>query len=101
MAHPLEEHYRSVSAQLLTLETIFDDSERGKNYRSHFKEELEENELEVALHAICNFLLEQECPLEDAEALARIDALHKQMQIHDDCVEKLRRIRNDSKPPSS
>jgi hypothetical protein len=98
MAHPLEEHYRSVSAQLLTLETIFDDSERGKNYRNHFKEELEENE--VALHTVCDFLLERNSPL-DAEVLNRIDALHKQMQIHDDCVDKLRRIRNDSKPPSS
>lgn len=101
MAHPLEEHYRSVSAQLLTLETIFDNSERGKGYRNYFRELLGANELEIALHAVCDFLIEQSVPPKDAQVLIRIDDLHKQMQIHDDCVDKLKRIRNVSILPSS
>ena len=42
MLHPLDEHYRSVSDKLLAFEALFDQSELGRNYRSHFREFLED-----------------------------------------------------------
>ena len=100
MPHPLEEHYRSVSAQLLSFEPIFDESEQGRNYRSHFRELLEANELELALHAVCDFFAGKRDPV-DETIIDRIDSLHRQMSIHDDCVVELTQLRNAPNTPSS
>jgi hypothetical protein len=94
MPHPLDEHYRSVSDKLLAFEALFDQSERGRNYRSHFREFLEANELELALHSVCDFLLEKGAAAVDAGTIDRIDSLHQQMSIHDDCAAKLVQMRN-------
>ena len=101
MPHPLEEHYRSVSDQLRSLEPIFDESEHGKNYRGYFREFLEVNELELALHAVCDFLLERGPAVFDEEIIHRVDSLHQQMSIHDDCTTKLTQLRNTPNTPSS
>ena len=55
--HKMEQHYREVHNLLLPLERVFDESLEAQKYRSFFREELDANELGVALHAICDFLL--------------------------------------------
>lgn len=101
MPHPLEEHYRSISAQLLALDAVFGESEQGQNYRSQFRELLEANELELALHSVCDFLFEAGGPVVDAEIVARIDSLHQQMSIEDDCFARLAQMRNAPTTSSS
>jgi hypothetical protein len=101
MPHPLGEHFRLVSAQLLELDSIFGESEKGRNYRIYFREFLEANELELALHTVCDFLLETCGPAVDTEIVARIDSLHQQMSIDDDCSARLAQMQNAPNTPSS
>jgi len=56
----------------------------------YFDESLDANELEIALHALCDFMLRDGAPPIDGAALAQIDSLHHLMGINDSCVNKLR-----------
>jgi hypothetical protein len=84
--HRLDAHYRMISERLGSLRHLFSDDERLK----YFEESLAANELEVALHALCTFLLEPSIPPVSSAALERIGNLHSLMQLEDDCVERLR-----------
>jgi hypothetical protein len=57
---------------------------------AYFDELLWANELEVALHTICNFLLEHESATVETRDIATIENLHRQMELDDDCVNQLR-----------
>jgi hypothetical protein len=88
--HKLEQHYREVHNLLFPLERVFDEGPEGQKYRSFFSEELDANELEVALHAVCDFLLESSTTPISASVVDQIEVLHKKMAIEDDCTAKLR-----------
>ena len=94
--HKMEQHYREVHNLLLPLERVFDESLEAQKYRSFFREELDANELGVALHAICDFLLEPTTIPMSASVVDEIEALHKKMAIEDDCIAKLRQRLEDS-----
>jgi len=92
MAHPLQAHYEHVAALLQPLRAVFDTEAAHGQQREFFDELLAANELEIALHLACSFLLDSLIPVFDASVLARIETAHRAMDLHDDCVEKLRSI---------
>jgi len=89
MPHPLQTHFDHVSALLRELETALVNDQGFQNSRNLFNEYLESNELELALHLVCDALLEQPHNKPSATALRFIADVHKAMDLQDDCVEKL------------
>jgi hypothetical protein len=85
----LEQRWTEVRELLLPLESIFDSSSTGSRSREFFRETLDANELEVALHAVCDFLLESPSVRVNETDLNRIRSAHQVMVIEDDCIEKL------------
>ena len=81
----LHAYYRDVSERLGSLKDLISDAGRLK----YFEESLAANELEVALHALCDFLLEPRTPAVSCAALRQIESLHTLMEIEDDCIKKL------------
>ena len=87
--HRQEQLWREIRQQLIPLEAIFDDREAASRYRNWFREVLAHNELELALHAVCDFLFENpDATLRPAD-LDRIRAAHKLMSLEDYCIRKL------------
>ena len=57
---------------------------------------LENNALEIALHALCDCVLAAPAPrITDAE-IEKIELLHVKMELADDCVSSIRRKRGSS-----
>ena len=86
MPHPLQQRYDEVTKLLLSLR----DTALNLPAVPLFDEYLEHNELDMALHAICDSLLESGQPV-PRSLLERIAAVHQIMEITDDCVEHLSR----------
>jgi hypothetical protein len=82
----LQGHYRDVSDRLGRLKDLVSNAE-GLRY---FEESLAANELEVALHALCDFLLERSSLPVSSAVLEQVKDLHDLMQLEDNCVEKLK-----------
>ena len=100
--HKLEQHYREVHDILLPLERVFEGNAEGQKYRRFFREELDANELEVALHAICDFLAGAPTTMPiSGSVVDQIEVLHKKMAIEDDCIAKLRHRLEDGGQHSS
>jgi hypothetical protein len=78
-------YYRIVGERLERLKPLLSDADR----RRYFEESLAANELEIALHALCNYLLEPGTPSVSRAALNEIESLHAQMEIEDDCARRL------------
>ncbi len=55
-----------------------------------FDEFVREHEWGLALHVVCDFLLEPTTPAASAALIQQIEALHKAMSIEDTCVADLR-----------
>jgi hypothetical protein len=90
MAHPRQAHYDHVVSLLQPLSAVFGTDLAGVNLKKSFDEFLAQNELEIALHVACDFLLHaQTRPVENA-ILARIEAAHEAMVLKDDCISRLR-----------
>jgi hypothetical protein len=89
MAHPLQSHFDRVSTLLRELRAALEDHIVFQTRRDLFDEFLEANELELALHAACGALLETTSERASPEILKMIEALHQQMELRDDCVERL------------
>jgi hypothetical protein len=89
MAHPLQSHYDHVSALLRELRAALEDHAVFRSRREWFDEYLEANELELALHSVCDALLEDPFDKPSAEVLKKIEDLHKAMELRDDRVERL------------
>ncbi|MGD0912205.1 MAG: hypothetical protein ABR928_09925 [Terracidiphilus sp.] len=88
MADPLWiEHCAEVSCGLLKLRSLLGDK---KDVR-WFDEYLDANELELALHVVCDFLLANISCQIGSEELNLIQVLHERMQITDDCCAQLER----------
>jgi len=56
-----------------------------------FDELIREHEWELALHVVCDYLLEPATPPAAPELIEKIQSLHKVMGIEDSCVTDLRR----------
>jgi hypothetical protein len=55
-----------------------------------FDELVEQREWEVALHVVCDYLLEAKTPAASVEVIRVIAELHEVMEIEDGCVRDLR-----------
>ncbi|HEV2280046.1 MAG TPA: hypothetical protein VGS02_17840 [Acidobacteriaceae bacterium] len=87
--HEQEQLWHDVRKQLIPLGAVFDRGESASKYRDWFRETLDQNELELALHAVCEFLIENpNATLKTAE-LDRIRVAHELMSLEDDCIRKL------------
>jgi hypothetical protein len=89
MTHPLQAHFSDVAALLIPLKATFDDS-TCHGMEELFDEFLAANELELALHVACDFLLDSKLRLVDSSIVSRIEAAHAAMNLNDECVERLR-----------
>jgi hypothetical protein len=83
-------YYREINSRLRQMIGLFDDQPGGATYRDYFEETLDANELEIALHALCNFLLETTTRPVAESVVVQIGALHGAMGLEDECVSKLR-----------
>jgi hypothetical protein len=85
------EHWNVVSADLLLLRRLLSGDRKAE---AIFDEFVDHNELELALHTICDFLLENEQVAIKNSDFIVIETLHEQMQIRDGCVDAIRQHRN-------
>jgi hypothetical protein len=69
---------------------VFGTDLTGASLKKSFDEFLARNELEIALHVACDFLLHAQLKPVEGAILARIEAAHEAMLLKDDCVNKLR-----------
>jgi hypothetical protein len=84
------ELYANMTARLLALRPLFSLNENLSNYREYFDELLEASEFEVALHALCNFLLDPTTPGIELQEIEKIEMIHKKMELKDGCAATLR-----------
>ncbi len=91
MAHTLQRQYELVTALLEPLRTIFEgDADGHAGSQGAFDELLAANELELALHVACDFLLTHETRGIESGILTRIEAAHSAMGVEDACLSQLR-----------
>jgi hypothetical protein len=81
---------KKLQAQLKNLRSVLV-TERGEGFRDLFDEFLEHHEFELALHTLCDFVLESDSPPVTTTILEQIQHLHASMKINDSCVEQLRK----------
>jgi len=81
---------KKLQAQLKNLRSVLV-TERGEAFRDLFDEFLEHHEFELALHTLCDFVLESDSPPVTTTILEQIQHLHASMKINDSCVERLRK----------
>ena len=84
----VEQHWNEVTAGLLPLRRLLSGSTKAQEI---FDEFVEHNELELALHTVCDFLLEREEVAIMDRDVETIEILHEQMQITDECCAAIRR----------
>jgi hypothetical protein len=90
MPHTRQEHYDHVVSLLQPLSAVFGTDLAGLNLKKSFDEFLAQNELEIALHVACDFLLRAQTKSVEDAILARIEAAHEAMVLKDDCIRRLR-----------
>jgi hypothetical protein len=86
----LHDLWRELTIELQTLRSLFPPSETGTTAAKYFDEFLSVNELGLALHVVCDFLLDPDSPPASSELQAQLQSLHSKMEIVDDCVSRLR-----------
>jgi hypothetical protein len=89
MSAPID-RYRQLAAEVSELRPNIVGRENASGYLALFDEFVRECELGLALHAVCDYLLESGSPRPGPSVIERIDALHRSMKIQDDCVDRLR-----------
>jgi len=85
-----KEKFEELRAGVEQLRPILADEQRALGYLSLFDEFVRETELGLALHTVCDYLLESETPRPEATTVEQIRALHTSMEIEDDCLGRLR-----------
>jgi hypothetical protein len=80
------EHCAKVRSGLLELRPLFGDNKEVQHW---FDEYIEANELELALHVVCEFLVARTSRQIGPEEVTLIRALHEKMNIADDCCSQL------------
>ena len=63
---------------------------KGFNFLEIFDEFVREHEWELALHVVCDYLLEPTTQAVPAAVIQQIQILHEAMRIEDTCVADLR-----------
>jgi hypothetical protein len=63
--------------------------ERGRSFLDLFDEFMQHHEFGLALHAICDFILDPDSPRVSKSILDQIQRLHALMKIDDHCLEEL------------
>jgi hypothetical protein len=74
--------------QLGILRSVLSGSPNGR-YLDLFDEFMREHEFGLALHTVCDYILEPDTPPVSGLAVERIENLHAAMKMQDDCIEKL------------
>ena len=77
------EHYAHLTRLLQSLRPLFSLNEGLSSFRAYFDEELDANEFEIALSALCDFLLEPTTPGIASAELEKIDAAFHAMNLGD------------------
>jgi hypothetical protein len=86
-----------VFERLDELRSVFDrKTVKQDGYLRAFDEFMEENEFVVALHVLCDFLLEPEYSAIEPSLVDKIAEIHRILQLEDYCVELL----NSKKSPT-
>jgi hypothetical protein len=80
-------YLKAVATGLSELRYVFS---KDDDWRKLFDEFIREYEFELALHVICDYLLEPEIQIPHDSILEKISSLHSTMQVEDDCLTKLR-----------
>jgi hypothetical protein len=80
-------YLKEVATRLNELRYVFS---KDDDWPKLFDEFIREYEFELALHVICDYLLELEIQIPDDAILEKIESLHRTMQIEDDCLRNLR-----------
>ena len=83
------DHYRDLIRRLDSLKGLFSGRPGASGLRAYFEESLAANELEVALHALCAFLLDPSAPPVSGTVAEQVSELHSLMGLEDECVYKL------------
>jgi hypothetical protein len=91
IADPVNMHglWRELTAELEPLRSLFPPTEKGVAATKWFDEFLRETELDLALHVLCDFLLEPDVPAAAPQIQSVIESLHAKMGTVDDCVARL------------
>jgi hypothetical protein len=64
-------------------------SQGGHSFLDLFDEFMQQREFGLALHAVCDFILEPDSPRVSRSILDQIQHLHAAMGIDDGCIEEL------------
>jgi hypothetical protein len=81
---------KELVSQLMSFRPLLVDG-RDSGYLNLFDEFMRETELGCALDLVCDFMLEPGSPKIDDATIDRVEALHTEMEMKDDCAERLRR----------
>ena len=84
------DRYRQLAAEVSELRPNIVGRENASGYLALFDEFVRECELGLALHAVCDYLLESGSPRPEARVIERVHTLHRSMGIEGDCVDRLR-----------
>lgn len=66
-------------------------AESDRSFLNLFDEFVQQHEFELALHVVCDFILDSDSPRVSKSILDRIRELHAAMKVHDGCVRMLQR----------
>jgi hypothetical protein len=86
---------KELQDRLRNLRSVLE-TERSGAFLDLFDEFLEQHEFELALHTLCDFVLESDSPSVPTALLDQIQFLHTTMKINDGCMQQLR----NKTPPS-
>lgn len=84
------EHYAELTRRLQSLRPLFCTNESLSNPREYFDEMLGANEFEIALHALCYFLLEPTISGIGLTEIEKIEIAHRMMELDDGCASQIR-----------
>ena len=79
---------QELRAQLQSLRSVLL-TERDHAFLDLFDEFMQQHEFGLALHAVCNFILDPNFPRVNKSTVDQIQRLHTAMKIDDRCVEEL------------
>ena len=88
--HVEEAVRRQLQGQLKDLRSVLA-NEGNRSFLDLFDEFVDHHEFELALHTLCDFILESDSPRVTTTIVDQIQHLHASMELTDSCVEQLRK----------
>jgi hypothetical protein len=83
------DRYRELAARVGELRPNLIGYENAIGYLAIFDEFVRECERGLAVHTVCDYLLEPGTPRPETTVIERIQELHLSMKLDDDCVHRL------------